>query len=64
MTKYFCDLCGKEITQLSPDTLYKYKLRQGMFEGWKYIDAHPECVSKLCDTMEENRNKKDILGGN
>lgn len=63
MTKYFCDLCGKEM-QLSPDVMYKYKLRRGMVGCWKYIDAHPECVNKLCDTVEENRAKKDILGGN
>lgn len=57
MTKMYCDLCGKEM-QWSSDTLYKYKLKRPIFEGWQYIDAHPECVNKLCDTVEEKRRSE------
>ena len=60
MTKTYCDLCGKEM-QWSPNTMYKYKLRRSMLEGWQYIDAHPECVNKLCDTVEEKRAEKNDL---
>ena len=59
MTKVFCDLCGKEMRR-SPDTMYRYKnLQRGMLEGWLYIDAHAECVNKLCDTVEERRKNDE-----
>lgn len=58
MTKIFCDLCGKEM-EWSPNTMYKYKLRRSMLEGWQYLDAHPECVNKLCNTVEERRKSDE-----
>ena len=60
MKKTYCDLCGKEM-QWSSKTMYKYKLRRSMLEGWQYIDAHPECVNKLCDTVEEKRADRNDL---
>lgn len=58
MTKMYCycDLCGKEML-LSTDAMYKYKLRKAILGGWRYIEAHPECVNRLCDTVEERREK-------
>lgn len=37
---------GKEVENLD-NAVYKYKLTRRIFEGWKYIEAHPECVNKL-----------------
>ncbi len=58
MQKYFCDLCGEEISK-RPYTRYKIKKEWVLWEesGWEKMDVHDECFEKMCEYIRSERGK-------
>ena len=53
MTKEFCDICGKEITNWSKASEFKLKKRVYSWHErwWEKLTVHTECWIKLCDKI-------------
>lgn len=57
MTKYYCDICGKEITDWSKVSEFKVKKRVYSFHErrWEDLTVHTECWKYLSDIIEKAR---------
>ena len=55
MTKEFCDICGKEITNWSEVSKFKIKKREYSFHEswWERMTVHTKCWADLCEKIEE-----------
>ena len=53
MTKEFCDICGKEITDWSKASEFKLKKRVYSWHErwWEKLIVHTECWMNLCDKI-------------
>ena len=53
MIKYFCDICGKEITDRSKASEFKLKKRVYSWDEswWEKLIVHTECWMNLCDKI-------------
>ena len=53
MTKYFCDICGKEIIDWSKASEFKLKKRVYSWHEswWEKLIVHTECWMNLCDKI-------------
>ena len=60
MTKEFCDICGKEITNL--DTASEFKLKKLEYSWhehwWTRLNAHNECWADLCKLIKQKREEE------
>lgn len=51
-----CDLCGKPLHEVGRE--YKIKKRWYAWpadSGWETIDAHDECVKRLLNSLDDQR---------
>lgn len=57
MTKYYCDICGKEITDWSKVSEFKVKKRVYSWHErwWENLTVHTECWKGLSDIIENRR---------
>ena len=55
MTKEFCDICGKEITDLDTASEFKLKkLEHSWYEyWWTSLTVHNECWVDLCKLIKQ-----------
>ena len=55
-----CDLCGKPLQEIGRE--YKIKKRWYSWpadSGWETIDAHDECVKKLLNARDDQREAEE-----
>ena len=59
MTKEFCDICGKEITDYSKASYFKIKKRVFSWQEawWERMTVHTECWEELCKQIERKNNE-------
>ena len=57
MIKYFCDICGKEITHWSEASKFKLKKRVYSFHEsfWENVTVHNNCWEKLCEQIGKEK---------
>lgn len=57
MVKFYCDICGKEITDWSKVSEFKVKKRVHSFHEswWKNLTIHTDCWEDLSDIIEKQR---------
>lgn len=62
MTKDFCDICGKEITDWSKASEFKLKKRVYSWHErwWEKLTVHTECWIKLCDSIKHGQEKNNV----
>lgn len=60
MTKEFCDICGKEITNLDAASEFKLKkLEHSWHEHWwTRLNVHNECWVDLCKLIKQKREEE------
>lgn len=53
MIKYFCDICGKEITDLDSASEFKLKKRVHSWHEswWERISVHTSCWENICEKI-------------
>ena len=60
MIKEFCDICGKEITNL--DTASEFKLKKLKYSWhepwWTRLNVHNECWADLCKLIKQKREEE------
>lgn len=63
MTKTYCDICGKEITDLGHCGYIEFKVEKRVYSWheswWERMNVHTACWINLCDFFE-----KESGGGN
>ena len=54
MTKYYCDICGKEITDWSKVSEFKVKKRVYSFHErwWERLTVHTKCWEELRNIID------------
>ena len=55
-----CDLCGKPLQEVGRE----YKIKKRWYgwpadSGWETIDAHDECVKKLLNALDDQREAEE-----
>ena len=57
MTKHYCDICGKEITDWNNVSEYKIKKRVYSWHEswWEKLVVHNQCWSELISLINERR---------
>ena len=57
MTKHYCDICGKEITDWNNVSEYKIKKRVYSWHErwWEKLVVHNQCWSELISLIDERR---------
>lgn len=59
MTKTFCDICGKEIT----DTFREFKIKKRVHSfhesWWEKMDVHTSCWANLCDILKDLKSQEE-----
>lgn len=60
MTKYYCDIYGKEITDWSKISEFKVKKRVYSFHErwWERLTVHTECWEELGNIIDEQKERK------
>ena len=60
MTKYYCDICDKEITDWSKVSEFKVKERIYSFHErwWERLTVHIECWEELRNIIDEQKERK------
>ena len=60
MTKYYCDICDKEITDWSKVSEFKVKKRIYSFHErwWERLTVHIECWEELRTIIDEQKKRK------
>lgn len=55
MTKTFCDICGREITDWSKASEFKLKKKVYSFHEswWKRMTVHNSCWENLCGFLKK-----------
>ena len=60
MIKEFCDICGREITNL--DTVCEFKLKKLEHSWYEYwwtgLTVHNECWADLCKLIKQKREEE------
>lgn len=53
MIKYFCDICGKEVTKWSEVSEFKIKKKEHSWHEswWEKMLVHKACWEKLCEKI-------------
>lgn len=63
MTKYFCDICGNEITDF--DTTSEFKLKKLEYSWhehwWSKLIVHNDCWTDLCELIKQRRTGKLMM---
>lgn len=63
MTKEFCDICGKEITNFSDDCVSEFKLKKRVYSWheswWERMIVHTSCWVDLCDILKKKAEEHD-----
>lgn len=59
MTKEFCDICGKEITNLDTVSVFKLKKLEYSWQEfwWARLTVHNECWVDLCKLIKQKREE-------
>lgn len=62
MTKEFCDICGKEITNRSEASEFKLKKRVYSWHEswWERLNVHTDCWEYLCKEIGKRNNKLGV----
>lgn len=57
MTKEFCDICGKEITDYSHASEFKIKKRVHSWHEswWQRLTVHTSCWIDLCEKIKKEK---------
>ena len=60
MTKEFCDICGKEITNWSEVSKFKIKKRVYSWHEswWERMTVHTKCWTDLCEKIGKRNNNQ------
>ena len=60
MTKEFCDICGKEITNLDTASEFKLKKLKCSWHDpwWARLNVHNECWADLCKLIKQKREEE------
>ena len=60
MTKWFCDICGKELNECNVEHYKVKKIDRECWETfWLKLDVHKECWEELCKLVKEKVEKND-----
>lgn len=62
MTKEFCDICGREITNYSEVSDFKLKKRVYSWHEswWGRMRVHTRCWEDLCEQIENSRKNHPL----